>query len=201
MESKLANTQLPINELLAKRWSPRALDPNKPISEDDLTKIFEAARWAPSCFGDQPWRYIVFNRYVDQTAWDKALNCLAKKNQLWAQNAPVLLLAVAHEKFSQNGKPNRWAQYDTGAASENLCLQATALGFCAHQMGGFDLKKTQSEFNIPADFTPMAMIALGYQCTVDHLAEDFQEAEVAPRSRNPLNQHFFLGEWGQGVSE
>jgi nitroreductase len=109
----------------------------------------------------------------------------------------LLFAAVASPAFDHNGKPNRWAQYDTGAASENLVLQATALGLAAHQMGGFDGEKLRAEFGIPEGCTPMAMIAVGYQAAPDVLAEEQQRAkELAPRARKPHETRFFAGQWG-----
>ncbi|MBD9358884.1 nitroreductase family protein [Methylomonas albis] len=197
MQQKTANTQVNIHELIAKRWSPRAFDPDKMVSPTDITAVLEAARWAPSCFNDQPWRYVVCDKAHDAAAWQNALAVIAEKNQLWAKNAPVLILAVAMENFNHNGKPNRWAAYDTGAASLSLCLQATALGLIVHQMGGFDADKARQALSLPDDCTPMAMLALGYQAEVDTLAEDFQAAEQAERSRVALEQRFYLGQWGE----
>ena len=180
------------------RWSPRAIDPDKDISPEDLTALLEAARWAPSCFNDQPWRFIVCVKSKDETSWKNALANLAEKNQLWAKNAPVLMLAVAMDNFNHNGKPNRWAMYDTGAASVSLCFQATALGLVVHQMGGFDAEKARALFKLPAGCTPMSMIAVGYQADIDVLDEDFKAAELAERTRVPLDQRFYFGQWGTG---
>ncbi len=124
---------------------------------------------------------------------------LAEKNKLWAKNAPVLILAVAMESFNHNGQPNRWAMYDTGAASVSLCLQATALGMCVHQMGGFDAEKAREVFNLPGDCRPMAMMAVGYQADADVLDDDFKEAELAGRSRAALNERFYAGQWGRAI--
>jgi nitroreductase len=195
MHSKLATTRVKIHDLIEKRWSPRAFDPDKKISADDLTALFEAARWAPSCYNDQPWRYIVCVKSTDETAWKAALACLAEKNQQWAKNAPVLLLALAMANFTHNGKPNRWAAYDTGAASANLCIQASALGLIVHQMGGFDAEKAHATFNLPADCQAIAMIAIGYQAEADSLDQEFKSAELAPRSRAPLEERFYYAKW------
>ena len=107
----------------------------------------------------------------------------------------MLLLACADSRFRSNDESNRWGQYDTGAASENLCLQAIALGLVAHQMGGFDIDKARATFGIPERFTPMAMIAVGYQTDADILDEDFKAIELAERQRRPLGELFFAGEW------
>lgn len=196
MRHKFAVTQVKIHDLIASRWSPRAFAPDRAVSHDDLTALLEAARWAPSCYNDQPWRYIVCVKTADETAWQNALTAIAEKNRLWARNAPVLMLSVAMANFNHNGKPNRWAMYDTGAATLSLCLQANALGLSMHQMGGFDADKARQVFKLPYDCTPMAMIAVGYRAEADTLAEDFQGAELGERSRTPLRQQFYLGEWG-----
>ena len=97
--------------------------------------------------------------------------------------------------MSKNGNPNRWGQYDTGAASENLCLQAAALGLMTHQMGGFDADKARQLFNIPEQFTPMAMISVGYQLAEEAIPEDIKEREYSPRARNPVEDNFFNSSW------
>ena len=199
MLEKPAVTRPPIAELIARRWSPRAMDSTQPVSRDHLLALLEAARWAPSCFGDQPWRYLVWDRFRDPAGWQQAFECLAEGNQSWVQNAPVLLLAVAAPAFGHNGQPNRWAQYDTGAASENLCLQATALGLVAHQMGGFNPDLAKARFNIPADHACMAMIAVGHPGAVDALPDVLRDKEQAPRERKPLASLAFEGSWGQGL--
>ncbi|MCX7096521.1 MAG: nitroreductase family protein [Methylococcales bacterium] len=198
MQQKSATTQEPIHELLQMRWSPRAIDSGRDVSAADVTALLEAARWAPSCFNDQPWRFVVFVKSQDEASWQQALSCVVEKNQRWAQNAPVLLLAVAMGKFNHNGQPNRWAMYDTGAASLSLCLQATALGLVTHQMGGFDAAKTHGLFNLPDDCTPLAMIAVGYQAETEILDDEFKAAELAERSRAALGERFYLGQWGTG---
>jgi nitroreductase len=198
MQHKTAITRVKIHDLIQNRWSPRAFDPNKEVSHDDLLALLEAARWAPSCFNDQPWRYVICVKANDEAGWQNALAILAEKNQQWAKNAPVLMLAIAMANFNHNGKPNRWAMYDTGAASVSLCLQATALGLVVHQMGGFDAEKAREVFNFPEDCQPMAMMAVGHQAEADSLDEDFKEAELGARSRVPLEQRFYFGKWPGG---
>ncbi|OAI07496.1 nitroreductase [Methylomonas methanica] len=197
MQHKRAITQVNIHDLIASRWSPRAFDPDKAVSLQDLTAVLEAARWAPSCFNDQPWRFVVCDKTSNLAAWQNALSVIAEKNQLWAKNAPVLILTVAMQNFNHNGKANRFAAYDTGAASLSLCLQANALGLITHQMGGFDADKARQVLNLPDDCTPMAMLALGYQAEANTLVEDFQAGEQAERSRAALEQRFYLGQWGE----
>ena len=195
MFEKKAITEVPINDLLARRWSGRAYDPDRHVEAEKLSACIEAARWSLSCYGAQPWQYVICDRAVDEAAWHTALDCLGEFNRDWAQHAPVLILAVAAERFKHNGEPNRWAQYDTGAASISLCLQATDLGLMAHQMGGFDADKSREVFSIPEGHTPMAMMAIGYQLTREDIPEERQEREFAPRERNPVSEHFFAGQW------
>ncbi len=120
-------------------------------------------------------------------------------NQSWVANAPVLLLVCADTVFNHNEKPNRWAQYDTGAAAENMCLQASSMGLMAHQMGGFDADKARAAFNIPERYTPMAMVSIGYQAPIETLEGEVLTRETAPRSRRPLDELFFADSWGQAV--
>ncbi len=200
MTDKTATTAVPVDALIARRWSPRAFDASKSVDEETLLALLEAARWAPSCFGDEPWRFVVCNRGQDETVWGKMLDCLAEKNQLWAKHAPVLMLAGSVPTFSHNGSVNRWSQYDTGAASENVCLQATSMGLNAHQMGGFDVEQARVAFGVPDEVELLAVIAVGYHGATGDLHEDFQDMESAARERKPLGDGFFAGQWGRPVS-
>lgn len=196
---KPAVTQVSINETIANRWSPRAFDANKPVAEAEVTSLLEAARWAPSCFGDQPWRLVVWDKNTDESAWQQVLENLSPGNQTWAKNAPILILVCADTKFTHNGEPNRWGRYDAGAAAENLCLQATSLGLVSHQMGGFDTKKLREIANVPEQFELMAMMAIGYPGRVEDLPEDVQARELAERKRRGLGELFFKGVWNQPI--
>lgn len=196
---KPAITQQPVHDVIASRWSGRAYDATKSVSKDQVISLLEAARWAPSCFGDEPWRYVVSNKADNLPAWQAAFDCLVPGNQGWAVNAPVLLLICADTLFRHNDKPNKWAAYDTGAATENLCLQATALGLMAHQMGGFDADKARQTFKVPERYQILAMVTVGYQAAVEGLAEDVKERELAARSRKPLGELFFDGAWDNQI--
>jgi nitroreductase len=196
---KTAVTQQPINELIAKRWSPRAFDASKPVSHEQIIALLEAARWAPSCFGDEPWRFIVWDKNADAKSWQQAFDCLAPSNQTWVKNAPILMLVCADSLFGHNQKENRWGQYDTGAAAENLCLQASSMGLVAHQMGGFNTDAAREAFKIPAQITPMAMLTVGYEGDANDLPDEIKTRELAPRKRKPLGEHFFTGTWGKPV--
>ncbi|MGB1799217.1 MAG: nitroreductase family protein [Gammaproteobacteria bacterium] len=199
MFSKKIETKAAIHELIASRWSGRAYDSERFVSEEDILSLIEAARWAPSCYGDQPWRFIIFNKAINESAWQQAIDCLSEGNRAWAKDAPLLLLSVADSVLSKNGSPNRWAQYDTGASTENLCLQATALGLMVHQMGGYDADKARELFSIPEQFTPMAMMTVGYQLAEDKIPEDMKEREYNERARNTLDENFFDGTWNKPI--
>jgi len=197
MLEKPADSAAPLAEPIARRWSGRAFDPERGLSRQQRLALLEAARWAPSCYGAQPWRYLVCEREQQATAWEAALGCLSEGNRSWAKQAPLLLLAVADSRFEHNDEANRWGQYDTGAASVSLCLQATALGLMAHQMGGFDAERARAVFTIPARYTPMAMIAVGHPLPRQRIPETLRERETAPRQRAPLGLRFFAGQWDQ----
>lgn len=200
MLEKPALTDVPIHELMAKRWSPRAFDPARPVPRELLRILLEAARWAPSCNGDEPWRYLVWDRARDPEGFARAFECLSENNRKWVKNVPLLMLSCAGSIFQHNGKANRWGQHDTGMASLSLALQAVALGLVVHQMGGFDAERARAEFAIPPEYTPMAMIAVGYQAAPDTIEDpEVRKKELAPRARRPLAERFFEGGWGRGI--
>lgn len=193
---KPAQTDYPINELIGRRWSPRAFEEGRAVEREKVLTLLEAARWSPSCFNDQPRRFLVFDG-SDMAALDRARGCLTEGNA-WARKAPVLMLSVARETFEQNGKPNRWAQHDTGLATENLLLEAVEVGLAAHPMAGYDAERARSEFGIPEGFTPIAMIAIGYpyRGKLEELDEKLRTKELASRERKAIGEIAFAGTWG-----
>ena len=186
----------PIHPLLAERWSPCAFSPD-PLTADQLTALAEAARWAPSCFGAQPWFFLFCDRGSDEAAFNRAVDCLLPGNQAWAKNAALLVIVCAAERFAHNDKPNRHHAYDSGAAALSLVLQAEALGLRAHQMAGFDTEKTRAEFDIPEGVQCLSFIAAGHQAAADTLPEDRRDRELATRERKPLGDNFFAGKFGR----
>ncbi|HKA17477.1 MAG TPA: nitroreductase family protein [Blastocatellia bacterium] len=194
---KPGRTEYPINELMRRRWSSRAFAEGRAVPRETLLTLLEAARWAPSCFNDQPRYFLVFDG-SDGEALERARGCLAAGNA-WALKAPVLMLSVSRESFEQNGKPNRWAQHDTGLATENLLLEATELGLAAHPMAGYDADLARKEFGIPDGFTPIAMIAIGYPYSdkLEALDDKLRAKELASRERKPLSEIAFAGAWGR----
>ena len=193
---KPADTQYPIHDLLRQRWSPRAFD-DRPIEPEKLRSLFEAARWAPSSNNGQPWRFLVAAK-ENQAEHDRLFNCLVEGNQTWARRAPVLLLSVAELQF-EDGSPNRHALHDTGMAVENLVIQATALGLVAHQMAGFSIDQARADCQIPHDYEPVAMIAIGYPGDPALLSDRLRVREVQPRSRKPVKEFVYATTWEQSL--
>jgi len=173
------------------RWSPRAYA-DREVPTEDLKKGFEAARWAASSSNEQPWRFLV-GRRGDKT-FKKILDALVPGNQVWAKNAPVLILSVARKHFAHNGHVNRHSWHDTGAAMANFSVQITALGLHGHSMAGFDHNKAQAAFEIPDDFETVAVTAVGYLGDPDTLPEELRKREEQPRQRKDLKD-FVFSEW------
>jgi nitroreductase len=191
---KIAETQVPIHELIRRRWSPRAFS-ELPVGPDKLLSLFEAARWAASSNNEQPWSFLVATQ-EDPKNYADMLGVLVDFNRSWANKAPVLILTLAHTQFEKDGKPNRHAFYDLGQAAANLALQATALGLTAHQMAGFNVEAARERFAVPAGWEPVSMIALGYPGDPDSLTEKLRQREIAQRQRKPLGTFVFSGAWG-----
>jgi nitroreductase len=193
IEEKVASTQYPVIDLIKNRWSPRAFSSN-PIEEDKIMSLLEAARWAPSCFNEQPWNFILFKK-ENREEFNKIIDALSPRNQLWAKTAPLIMLSVAKIDFEQSGKLNRHALHDVGAAVTNLTFQATSLGLYVHQMAGFDSEKAKNLFNIPDGYEPVSAIAVGYYGNIEDLPEEFKKAESANRSRKPISDFVFNAKW------
>ena len=182
-----------VHPIILERWSPRAFA-ERDVSAADLRTIFEAGRWAPSSYNEQPWRFFVGRR--NSETYNKILDALVPFNQAWAKSAPVLILGVAKTRFSHNDSPNNYAAHDLGAAMAFMALQATALGLAAHQMAGFDWVKARESFMVPETYTIGSVMALGYQGELADLHENFQAQEQSPRSRKPLSE-IVWAEWDQ----
>lgn len=191
---KLAPSDFPVHELIRERWSPRAFA-EKAVPAGILRSLFEAARWAPSSNNEQPWAYIVATK-DDSVTFDKILGALVEFNASWAKNAPVLAIAVVKLEFAKNHAPNRNAQYDTGAATALLSVQATAQGLAVHQMAGFDPEKARQAFGIPAGWEAIAALAIGYPGDPDSLPPKLKDRELAPRHRKPISEFVMSGSWG-----
>ncbi len=191
---KQASPDHPIHDLIARRWSPYAYA-DRPVSDDDLRSLFEAARWAPSSYNEQPWTYIVATK-TEPNAFERLLSCLVEGNQGWAAAAPVLALGCTSLRFTLNGKPNAAAVHDLGLASASLTLEATARGLFVHQMIGILPDRARELFRIPEGVQPLTGLAIGYAADPETLSEKYRERDLAPRTRKPLAEFVFAGEWG-----
>jgi nitroreductase len=178
----------PIDPLFLERWSPRAFS-NEPISEAELLTLFEAARWAPSSYNAQPWRFIYARR--DTEHWPRFLGLLVEYNQSWARNAAALVILVSKTTMLPRGAdkevPSPTHSLDAGAAWENLALQATRSGWAAHGMAGFDMPRAAVELGVPPDYRVEAAIAIGRRGDKSVLPEALQAREQ-PSDRLPLAQ-------------
>jgi nitroreductase len=189
---KWADTDPAVLDIIRARWSPRAFS-DRPITNVDLKLILEAARWAASSYNEQPWRFLIARR--GDPHFSKFVNLLVPANQAWAKNAQVLLISAAKKTFSHNGSPNPYGLHDAGQAFANMALQATALGFRIHGMGGFDHERARVELGIPDDFSVGAAIAVGYPGSPEQLGDNYRKSEISPRSRKPLDEIVFGGAW------
>jgi len=181
-----------IQPLFIERWSPRAMT-GEQISDAELKRLFEAARWAPSSFNEQPWRFLYAKREMPQ--WTSFFSLLVEMNQAWAKNASVLLVIVSKKTFTKNEKPNRVHSFDAGAAWENLALQATAMDWAAHGMAGFDYERAHKDLGIPDDYQVEAMAAIGKTAEPSVLPEQLAKNEWPPSLRKPISEFVTEGKW------
>jgi nitroreductase len=191
---KQARADHPVHELIARRWSPYAFS-DRSVSEADLKSLFEATRWAPSSYNEQPWCYIVATKEQPQE-FARLLSCLVEGNQAWAKAAPVLALGCTSLLFKMNGKPNAAAVHDLGLASGNLCLEATARGLFVHQMIGILPDKARELYRIPQSVQPLTGLAIGYAADAGTLPENLRQRDLNPRTRKPLAEFLFGKQWG-----
>jgi nitroreductase len=196
---KRAQPDHPIGDLIANRWSPAVFDP-RPVPESDLLSVFEAARWAPSCFNEQPWRYLVAVKERDPEEFSRMLACLTEGNRKWAQHAPVLALGAVSRRFARNDKVNRAAQHDLGLASATLSLEATRRGLSVHQMAGVRREEAAREYALPEDHEIVTAVAIGYRGDPDAADEAIAKRDRRPRTRRPLSAFVFTGAWGRSLA-
>jgi nitroreductase len=195
---KQAATDHPVHELIGRRWSPYAFA-DRPVSAADLRSLFEAARWAPSSYNEQPWSYILATR-DNREEFARLLSCLVEGNQTWAKAAPVLALGCTSLLFKLNGKPNAAALHDLGLAAGNLCLEATARGLYVHQMIGILPDRARQVFHIPDGVQPLTGLAIGYAADPDTVAANLRARDISPRTRKPLAEFVFGGSWGAAAA-
>ncbi len=183
-----------ILDTILHRWSPRAMS-GEPIADKDLKTLFEAARWAPSSFNNQPWRFIYAKR--DTPAWNTIFNLMVDANKKWAKNAAVLVVIVSKNDFEKTGKPSRTHSFDTGSAWENLALQGAAMNLVIHGMEGFDYERAKTALHIPDAYTVEAMCAIGKLGSHEDLPDNLQDSEE-PSNRKPISEFVFEGSFKEG---
>ena len=174
----------PIESLIYHRWSPRAMS-GEPLSEQETTSLFEAARWAPSSYNGQPWRFYYARR--ETTEWDLFFPWLVEFNQGWAATAGLLIVVASRKNFEHNGKPSATHSFDTGAAWQNLALQGRAMGLVVHAMQGFDDQAAHEGLGLPDDMAVEVMVAVGRPAAPDILPEQLA-AQEKPNQRKPITE-------------
>lgn len=172
----------PIESIFVRRWSPRAMS-GTPIAPDVLATLFEAARWAPSTYNEQEWRFLYAHR--EGPHWATFFDLLAEGNRAWCHRAGVLVVVLSHRVFVRNGKPNPVHSFDAGAAFENFALQGAAMGLVVHGMMGFDYDRARTALAVPDDYAVEAMIAIGHPGDPADLPESLRKIET-PSQRKPV---------------
>ena len=174
----------PIVPLILNRWSPRAMA-GEEMTDEELMPLFEAARWSPSSYNNQPWRFIYAKRGTP--AWKTFFNLMIEFNQSWTKNASVLVVVVSKKTFDHNKKPCRTHSFDAGSAWMALALEASHRGFVTHGMEGFDFDKAAKALHVPDDYQVEAMLAIGKKGPLESLPEELQRRE-GPSDRRPLEE-------------
>lgn len=191
-EIKKPKLEHDIHPIAAARWSTRAFDP-KPIGPEVLARVFEAAKWSPSAFNFQPWRFLVGMQ--GDAVYTHLLESMSEFNRVWAKNAPVLVLALSNT-LNAKGEPNAWHAYDTGQAVAWLSMQASAEGLLLHQMAGFDQAQAAEALSVPQPFAPLTLIAMGYLGDEAALDERIKNLEHTARERRQLAETVYAGQYG-----
>lgn len=187
-----AATDFPVTPIIAGRWSPVIFDP-APLTNAELGSLFEAARWTPSCYNEQPWRFIYTQK---GDAGREEMENLLSEGNAWARNAGVLIVGFGKKTFTRNGKPNHYHLYDTGAAAMSMALQAEAMGLVSHQMGGFASDKANAVLGLSDDFAVASMMAIGRPGETSNAPAELIERQKSPRTRNSQDAFVFKGRYG-----
>lgn len=187
----------PIHPLILNRWSPRAMT-GESVSREEINSLFEAARWAPSSYNNQPWRFIYALR--ETPAFSSFIHFLVPFNREWAKQAALLGVIAAHKRFEAKNKPSITHAFDTGAAWENLCLEGTSRGLVVHGMEGFNYEEAQTHLAIPEEYEVLAMFAVGKRAEKETLSPDLQKKEI-PGSRKKVEEFAMEGKWKNRASQ
>ncbi|ELY51732.1 nitroreductase family protein [Natronolimnohabitans innermongolicus] len=173
-----------VDPLFVTRWSPYAMT-GEPLEEEEFLPLFEAARWAPSAFNNQHWRFVYATREDEE--WDTFVDLLTEGNQVWATDAAVLGVIVSKTTFDHNGEPAGTHSFDTGAAWQNLALEGARRDLAVHGMAGFDYERAADELDVPEEFAVEAMFAVGERAPAETLPEDLREREQ-PSGRKSIDE-------------
>jgi nitroreductase len=187
--SEVRKPDYQIEQLLLDRWSPRAMS-GEEISHDELMRLFEAARWAPSSFNTQQWRALYAHRGTEY--WQTFFDLLVDGNKVWATNAAVLVVFISRKNFDHNDEPSVTHSYDCGGAWENFALQGFHQGLVIHGMQGFDYDRARRELKVPVEFEIEAMAAVGRPGPKEVLPEKLQTRE-SPNDRRKVAESVFEG--------
>lgn len=187
---RTAPTDAPILDVLSQRWSTRAYDSVTPVDEDALQSALEAARWAPSAYNNQPWRFIVARRGT--ATHDAVVQSMVEFNQAWATPAAALIVFVAETSRDDRSFPT--AFYDLGQAAAHFTVQAHASGLFTHQLTGFDADAVRAAFDLPAELSAFTVMAVGARGAVDDAPEAFRDGEKAPRLRRPIAESILIND-------
>jgi nitroreductase len=182
--AKLRGPDQGVHPLIFNRWSPRSMT-GEEMTEEELMALFNAARWAPSSYNNQPWRFLYARR--NTPSWSLFFDLMGEFNQSWTKNASALVVAISGKNFEHNGKPAVTHSFDTGAAWMAMALEGAWRGYVVHGMEGFDFEKARKSLNIPDDYQVEAMIAVGKRAPVDQLPPDLQKRE-APSTRKEAGE-------------
>ncbi|MEZ6057082.1 MAG: nitroreductase family protein [Planctomycetaceae bacterium] len=174
--------EFPIEPLLLARWSPRAMSA-QPVDQQVLQSLFEAARWAPSSYNEQEWKFLFAHR--ESPNWKLFFDLLVEGNQAWCQRAGVLVVVLSAKNFARNGKPNSSHTLDAGMAVQNFLLQAAAMGLVAHPMVGFNRSQARALLEVPEDHEVEVMLAVGHPGDPALLPEAVRGMDSQPSGRRP----------------
>ncbi|MBS4057449.1 MAG: nitroreductase family protein [Bacteroidales bacterium] len=195
---KSAQNTFALHPLLKQRWSPRAFS-STDIEPEKIRQMLEAARWSPSSSNEQPWRFIL--GFKGDETHQKIFSTLVEFNQLWANTAPLLMLAIGNTMSQKKpDQANPAYKYDVGQAVAHLTFQAMSDGLFVHQMGGFDTKKAALLLEVPFGFEVLTALAVGYIGDPEVLHPNLKKSEIAPRERRPLDELVFGKAFGETLS-
>jgi nitroreductase len=178
--------------LILERYSPRAFNPNKQISNEDLLKILKAGQWAQSSFNNQPWRFFVASKSINPNLFEEIYNTFIDFNKLWAKNASVYIVLTCLKEYEHNSNPNNTSLFELGLATQNMVLQALSLNIHSHIIGGFDKEQLSKILNLNDKIECVAVLILGYLDSIDILPEEIKKAEIEKiRTRKNLEEIVF----------